>query len=566
MSRNRRNRRNRGEPNGLALLDQGLQLLKRAPAGAHALYLSGTLPFALGLSLYWTEMTTSPFANRLLVPGALGLAVLYALMKVSHALYARRLTAILQERSYEPLSAGQLFNLTCRQTFQQSLGLLTLPFVLVIGFPLPYWLAYFQSLSAAEAYAGSPVQSAMANVKAWSSSNFSLGLMTVPIVALVMWINWLLIFILVPYFADAMLGVQTDLATNPTAYFSTSLLGYLTILTYLTLDPLVKATYTCRLFALRSRTTGEDLRVRLRQLAPITPSGSAVAVVALALVACLVPAETHAQAEPTPAEVESVWNEALDDTLQQRKYLWRYPPEAFPDGFSENSWLGDIFYSLEDSLNAFRDWWRSVIEWLEDLFQRDDPPEQAQEFNRSEGSGDWLRYLIIALIAITLAILVVVLIRAYRQRQRVETTELEALDAQPEVLDLEDEDLRPEAAASDRWREMGREQLASGNYRLALRAFFLAQLSRLGERNLLRLAKHKTNRDYRMELERRQKRYPKLAVHFREDARAFEAVWYGNAMADHAACQALDRRLDVLPDPTVLPELNTLQPTAPLPA
>ena len=68
-----------------------------------------------------------------------------------------------------------------------------------------------------------------------------------------------------------------------------------------------------------------------------------------------------------------------------------------------------------------------------------------------------------------------------------------------------------------------REALASGNYRLAIRIYFLGLLKKLDENGTIVWKKDKTNRDYLSEL------FPK--VNYFEDVksltRAYEKVWYG---------------------------------------
>jgi len=79
----------------------------------------------------------------------------------------------------------------------------------------------------------------------------------------------------------------------------------------------------------------------------------------------------------------------------------------------------------------------------------------------------------------------------------------------------------------DGWTKLARELLARGEFRLAMRAFYLASLAHLAERNLIGLARFKSNRDYVRELQRRAHAFPGLLSMFDENVSAFDRVWYG---------------------------------------
>jgi hypothetical protein len=92
---------------------------------------------------------------------------------------------------------------------------------------------------------------------------------------------------------------------------------------------------------------------------------------------------------------------------------------------------------------------------------------------------------------------------------------------------LADESLGAEQLPEDRWTKLARELLDRGELRLALRAFYLATLAHLAERNLISLAKFKSNRDYERELRRRGHSFPDLLALFGENVTVFDRAWYG---------------------------------------
>ena len=97
---------------------------------------------------------------------------------------------------------------------------------------------------------------------------------------------------------------------------------------------------------------------------------------------------------------------------------------------------------------------------------------------------------------------------------------------------------------ADGWLELARQQMAAGEWRLALRALFLATLARHAYEGLLSLAKFKTNLDYEAELRRRAHSRTVLVEEFRGRRRQFEEVWYGAAPASDALVRDWLQRME----------------------
>jgi hypothetical protein len=80
---------------------------------------------------------------------------------------------------------------------------------------------------------------------------------------------------------------------------------------------------------------------------------------------------------------------------------------------------------------------------------------------------------------------------------------------------------------ADRWLSLAKELRQKGSYRPALRAFYLATLAHLSEMELITLAKHKSDCDYRTELRRRAHEYKGLLTAFSGTIQFFHKSWYG---------------------------------------
>jgi hypothetical protein len=69
--------------------------------------------------------------------------------------------------------------------------------------------------------------------------------------------------------------------------------------------------------------------------------------------------------------------------------------------------------------------------------------------------------------------------------------------------------------------------LERGELRLALRAFYFATLAHLAAREMVTIARFKSNRDYETEVNRRARGLPELRAAFAANVSAFDRAWYG---------------------------------------
>ena len=133
-----------------------------------------------------------------------------------------------------------------------------------------------------------------------------------------------------------------------------------------------------------------------------------------------------------------------------------------------------------------------------------------------------LLYVLVAMVVISLVLL---LLRVWQNRHR-QPGPIASQPIQP-APDLADENLGAEQLPEDRWLTLARELLERGELRLAVRAFYFASLAHLAERNLISLARFKSNRDYERELRRRGHSFPELVSLFGENVRVIDRTWYG---------------------------------------
>ncbi|MEZ5434587.1 MAG: hypothetical protein R3F31_26160 [Verrucomicrobiales bacterium] len=86
------------------------------------------------------------------------------------------------------------------------------------------------------------------------------------------------------------------------------------------------------------------------------------------------------------------------------------------------------------------------------------------------------------------------------KRHRLEVAEDFTPDPGAGNVDLESEEIMASQLPENEWARLARERFQAGDFRLAVRAWFLATLSHLGDRGLVTVARWKSNRDYQIEL------------------------------------------------------------------
>ena len=74
---------------------------------------------------------------------------------------------------------------------------------------------------------------------------------------------------------------------------------------------------------------------------------------------------------------------------------------------------------------------------------------------------------------------------------------------------------------------LARDFTARGDYRMALRAYFLASLAFLASREMVAIGRSKTNLDYLREVRRRARSVAGLDVLFAGGIQTLEGAWYG---------------------------------------
>jgi hypothetical protein len=478
------------------ILEEAVHLLRAAPAETAATYLIGAAPLTLAFLFFLADMNRSLYAFEHLPWASLGLAVLYVWKNAWQALFMAKL--------YHQLSPSEA---PAKSTWQAILMQSSLqPLGLVVPLPFPWITAFFRNV-ALYAALGRPDALAAARRQSVYATRQNWGVLTiVALGALLLFANVLVSIALLPQLARSFLGIEGDLARLGMGILNLTTFGVAAAITWLAVDPLLDAVYVLRCFYGESVATGADLRAALKR-----------AVVVFLFVI------TAARAQSID---EKKLDHAIDQVVHQREFTWRAPR---PSGAEpQGKWVGWYRASVK-WLGETWDWiWQKIEDWL----------RPQQESGGSDKEAQVNRKAMLALIAFIVALIAAGVVVYLLRRKKVAVIAAQAVTAAPAV-NLADESLTADRLPESEWLSLADEWMEKGDFRLALRAMYLAALNYLSAKDLISIRRWKSGLDYRRELARRARSKPELPLAFTRGVAIFEQGWYGRHLVDRAMAESL---------------------------
>jgi hypothetical protein len=527
--------RRRETRSALDLVEEAIHLLRQSPS-ALAAHCAGTLPFAVGLLYFWADMSRGAYADRRCAAGALALAALYVWMKTWQTVFAGLIRARLTGETPSRWTWRRIARVALIQATIQPTAFITLPIAAVLTVPLVWTYAFYQNVTIiADDESGSiraTVNKAWRLAWLWTGQNH-FALAASWFFGFFVFLNILIAIWAGPYLLKMLLGIETDFSRGGSWMFSSTTFATAAVLAWLAVSPLTRAIHVLRCFYGESLQSGQDLLSELRAL-------TTAAVIALLLFFAAParalegepPGEPNHQRlgrslalQPTVSPTELDRN--IERVLQQNRYTWRFPRERTPTT-EQHGWLTQLARDISDTvrgwLRAARNQFRKLLNWLDEKFGR-----KPRDLSLDRANRHWtheVRGLLIISIVLVVVLLLFLLWRAWRQRRRQAEAQLLPDDTKP-VPDVADENVIADQLPEDDWLARARELCASGEFRLGLRAMYLAMLAHLGRRELITIARHKSNREYERELARRARTQDELLDAFGGNRRLFEDAWYG---------------------------------------
>jgi hypothetical protein len=540
----KRKTRRLNEKSALGLLEEAAACLRSSPPGLLAVYYLGTFPFVLGALFYWTDMSRSAFAEERVVSGALGVALLFLWMKIWQSVFCSLVRARLRGTS-DPWDGKRVRGLILSQVTCQPTALFLLPPSLLLTLPFGWVYAFYQNVTVLGGEPGLDGEQlrrkAIRQARLWPGQNHLLLIIAL-LFGCIVFLNLGLALILAPNLLKNLLGIDTVFTLDFSSFLNTTFMAILAGLTYLCLDPLLKTVFTLRSFYGDSIESGEDLEVQARQFfGRRTRALPALISLFLGLFSGMtIPLQGQEKSALPVKNLQEVSDPRANQTLNPRsldqaieqvivmpEYSWRFPRERRPDRERDPGFLSYFFQSIGEMLKSWFDQLieilRKVAEWIsKKLFQENFPDAQGG------GGAEWsqvLRLVLLVLIVVSGAAIAFILIWTWRRRKMAGAIKAEPVRARP---DLADENIGADELPRDEWIGLAIELLDQGELRLALRAFYLGGLAHLSHRDLIRLAKFKSNHEYELELRRRSRQDHELTMTFTQLVGIFERVWYGN--------------------------------------
>lgn len=527
----RRKKRVRSPSTLVPRLEEAVCLLRNLPARVWVGWMLGAFPFTVLMIGFCAMLWESARAREQLGPSCFLLSLAFVWMKIRQARFAEGMAACLSPSS--PLCREPLRALLKRVLLLEPIGLFVLVLSRAMGLPHPFVAPFYQSLSVAgplENGEGSPVARAR-SLSTMDPKGASLYvLVAAPGLAALVFLNWLVVLAWLPRLAFSLTGIENAFIRSPWNYLHVSFWMTAVMFTWLVLDPFHKAFFLLRGYHAVAKETGQDLRDRVRFLSRSPVWGL------LLLGWMFLSPSLPAQLDPDSLD------QSVQEVSQERRFLWRVPPDLSPKEEEVPAWLqgvADMFDRIGDGFETFWD-------WLERLFPDRNPtfPESRGGFAGFVGAA---RILMIVLAAGLAVFLIVLIIRAV-QNARSKPEDSGHLEEE-EALDLEDEEILATDLPPDEWLAMVDELERKGEWRLALRALFLAFLARLGDQGAVVIARATSNREYERELARRAHAFPGVLEVFADLRGHLEQVWYGDRPVGPELLREQRTRVQVLEDP-----------------
>ncbi len=482
--------------NSIDMLEEAVNLLRAASLDTAVTYLIGAAPLTLAYLFFLADMNRSPYAFEHLPWASLGLAILYVWKNSWQAIFMAKLY---QQLSPSETRAASPWQAITTQSTLQPLGML-------LPLPLPWTSAFFRNvalysaLGRPDALMAARKQSFYATRQNWATmSIIALG-------SLLLFVNVLFTIMLLPELGRSFLGIEGDLARLGNGILNLTTIGVAAAITWLAVDPLLDAVYVLRCFYGEALVTGADLRAALKKIA---------------IVIFLI-TSVHAQ----PIDQKKL-DQAIDQVVHQREFTWRSPrPEhEGPEGKVVN-WYRSTVKMIQEVKDFV---WNKLKQWL----TPDDEP-------RGNGKDTIVnRKAMLALITIIVALIAAGVIVFFLRRTHRAVVAAQAVMAAAPPVNLADESLTADRLPEAEWLALADEWMEKGDFRMALKAMYLAALNYLSARELVSVRRWKSGLDYRRELGRRARSKPDLAPAFARGVAIFEQGWYGRHLVDRAMAESL---------------------------
>ncbi len=346
----------------------------------------------------------------------------------------------------------------------------------------------------------------------------------------IMLLNIGVVLFMLPYLARMLLGIESVFTAHAVGFFNLQTVIALFFLSYMSVEMFWTAVAVNDAYRRETFSTGHDILSRAHRMMAVDRARNLGMLAAGCLLLCSVSMGGQEDAARFAKEADRV--------LEDAKYAWVAPDD------------GTVLARLEEQIAARL---RRLVHAIESVM------DYIRKLFGTGGAGgkvegrrvmkDVLYICCVAAIVILCAMLAIYILKLGRQLKKPGPAAQQPPPL-PSAPDLDSGYVAADMLSGGGWGRLADELEARGEYRKAMRAWFLAHTAILGARRCIRISREKGNRDYVNEVSRHSGTGTRLSSEYRSGVRLFEGVWYGDeaATADGVeSARMLARRSESLP-------------------
>ncbi len=534
------------------LLDEAYFLIRDNKFELLPLYLIGSVPFIAGLMLFIYQLGHRRADDVDIVVWAMILTVLFCWKNLFFCLFNDAMMRVLSGDSPR-LSMRQLATSGARLTILLAWCLvifcltIAFPLTLVVLFPLMFLVIPLYWATAGVVCATDVESGIFSIIKkifihlGRRPVHAVAGAFILLLIMLIVFLNLMGMTLIIPAILKTFFNLDTafshvsDISTLVGLIFNSTIFSIVIGVAWLMLEPLYTSYCMLRVFYGESKLKGLDLKAKVLRF-----SRNVLLIVAIFFSGAVVSASNTPENKSVTVKKKTArkLEDDIKHTLKKSEFQWR--DESVPVKNTKESW---IWHYVRKAMDYVGEKLKGFFKWLKKVFKKIIP-----DFDLPDYSGPGAAWLILwevgkfVLLFLVLAAVIVFLYRYIKKRK--ESGLIGAGTSLISLPDLNDDELRADVLEQGEWLKLGSDLLEQGQYRLALRAFYLGCICALADRCLLNVAIGKSDYEYFAELKRRGHSEPELITGFGEAIKVFQRVWYGDYPAEPDMAIGLKRQAE----------------------
>lgn len=525
-------RKNKDKKNTIQVLEEAFNLLRKSELTTLFYYYLGSMPFAVALLYFFNDMSKNAFAKDYCLTASLGLTILFIWMKTWQAIFSIQVFKSVSNIDYSPKSFRAVCSIVLVQTIVHVSSIIVLPVASIVMIPFAWCLSLYQLILIQNWQDGISVKKNLTrNYSAAREFTFlnHMVILIFSVFGFIVFINVVIIIYALPFLVKALFGIESVFTRGGFMPFNTTFLFSAAVLTYLFVDPIFKTVFVLEKFYIHSKKSGADIIANLKDMS-FRIGKTILIVTCISTIAFgqgkLIAEETGDMSDKnssaqmiSPAYLDTI----IEKTLNQREYAWKLPyvqdekPEA-DKGFVYKS-IDWLLKQLKKGIKTIGNWIKKLVEWIAEKLARESKEIPSNE-KKAKANPDILAAILIGIVAIGLLVLI---IRKGKNDKNIKDENV----VDTSIPDITDEHLTADELESRKWIELAIQLMNSGDLRLAMRALYMGTLAYLAEKEIIIIARYKSNYEYRQEIRRRAHQNVELIKDFNHIVMAIDRAWYG---------------------------------------